>query len=59
VSQQPATTANTAQARTRLDTALRLAGDSGMHFYDAKLLGCALTPTPTQRPAEPTSPPLE
>ena len=38
VSQRPATTANTEQARARLDPALRLAEDAGMHFYDAELL---------------------
>ena len=38
------------QARARLGTALRLAEDAGMHFYDAKLLRLVPAPTPTQRP---------
>ena len=35
-------------ARERLDTGLQLAQDTGMHFYDAELCGCAPTPTTTQ-----------
>ena len=50
MSQRPANTANTEQARARLGTALRLAEDAGMHFYDAKLLRLVPAPTPTQRP---------
>jgi hypothetical protein len=38
VTERPATTANTEQAPARLDTALRLADDTGMHFYDTELL---------------------
>ena len=45
------------QARARLDAALRLARDTGMHYYDAELLRLAPAPTPTQMPAEPTSAP--
>ena len=44
-------------ARERLDTALQLAQDTGMHFYDAELLRFAPTPTPIPTPAAPTSPP--
>ena len=53
VSQLPATTANTEQARARLDTARRLAEDTGMHFYDAELLRPRAHTHTDPEPAEP------
>ena len=45
------------QARARLDTALQLARDTGMHYYDAELLRLRAQTDPG--PAAPTSaPPL-
>jgi hypothetical protein len=38
VSERPATAANTEQAPARLDTTVRLAEVTGMHFYDTELL---------------------
>ena len=57
VSQRPANTANTEQARARLGTALRLAEDAGTHFYDAKLLRLRARTHTDPEAAEPTSPP--
>jgi hypothetical protein len=41
----------------RLDTALQLARDTGMCFYDAELPAARPHPTQTPPPAPPTSPP--
>jgi hypothetical protein len=38
VSERPATAANTEQAPALLDTTVRLAEVTGMHFYDTALL---------------------
>ena len=44
-------------ARDRLDTALQLAQDTGMHFYDAELLRLRAHTHTDPEPAAPTSPP--
>jgi hypothetical protein len=38
VSERPATAENTEQARSLLDTTMRMAEVTGMHFYDTELL---------------------
>ena len=54
MSQRPATTANTEQARALLCGWQKTPGCTSTTL---NCCGCALAPTPTQRPAEPTSPP--